>query len=126
VVKDADKLRRWPRRSIQFGLGMCVAALVIAGVIAVGNAARDSIGRPDRYQFAFSDIECPAPPGMDHRKFLDEVQYNGQFDDQVSVLDPTLPDRVRAAFERHPRVEKVGKVQVLPPKRVVVELTFKP
>ena len=123
---DADKPSRWPRRSIQFGLGLCVAALVIAGVIAVGNAARESIGRPDRYQFAFSDIECPAPPGMDRAKILGEVQYNGQFDDQISVVDPALPDRLRAAFERHPRVAKVGKVQVLPPKRVVVELTFKP
>jgi hypothetical protein len=123
---DAEKPSRWPRRTIQFGLGLCVAALVIAGVIAVGNVARDSIGRPGRYQFAFSEIECPVPPGIDRAKFLGEVQYNGQFDDQVSVLDPTLPDRLRAAFERHPRVEKVGNVQVLPPKRVVVELTLKP
>jgi hypothetical protein len=123
---DAARPRRWPRRTIQFGLGLSVAALVIAGVIAVGNAARESIGRPDRYQFAFSDIECPTPPGMERTKFLGEVQYNGQFDDQVSVLDPTLADRLRVAFERHPRVEKVVKVQVLPPKRVLVELTFRP
>lgn len=122
---DADRPRRWPRRTIQFGLGLGVAALVIAGVIAVGNAARDSIGRPDRYQFAFADIECPVPSGMDRAKFLGEVQYNGQFDDQVSVLDPTLPDRLRVAFERHRRVEKVVKVQVLPPKRIVIDLTFK-
>ncbi len=62
---------------------------------------------------------------MDRATFLSEVQYNGQFDDQMNVLDPTLPDRLRSAFERHRRVQKVLRVQVLPPKRVVVELKFR-
>ena len=54
------------------------------------------------------------------------MQYNGKFPDRVSVLDPTLPDRLREAFREHPRVAKVGKITVLSPNRVQVELTFKP
>ena len=123
---EADTPLRKPRRIVQVILGLCIAGLALAGVIAVGNAARDSLGRPDRYQFAFSEIECPSPPGMDRATFLGEVQYNGQFDDRIYVLDPTLAERLRTAFERHRRVEQVVKVQVLPPKRVVVELKFRP
>ena len=47
-----------------------------------------------------------------------------QFSDKVNVLDPALPDRLRAAFSRHPRVEKVGKITILAPRRIIVELTF--
>jgi hypothetical protein len=107
-------------------MGVVAAGLTIAGVIAVGNAARDSLGRHDRYLLAFRDIECDAPPGQDRTAFLDEVQYYGQLPDKVNVLDPTLPDRLRAAFERHGRVQRVTRVHVLAPRRVQVELVFRP
>jgi hypothetical protein len=100
--------------------------VVVGGVVAVGNAARDSLGPHDRYLLRFTDIECPAPPGQDRAEFLGEVQYNGAFPDRVNVLDPTLPDRLRAAFARHKKVERVGRITVLPPKRVQVELAFRP
>jgi hypothetical protein len=44
----------------------------------------------------------------------------------VNVLDPTLPDKLRAAFAKHKRVARVGKIELLPPKRIRVELTFRP
>ena len=103
------------------------SALAIAGVVAVGNVARDSHRPPGPLSVPVRQHRMPRPArAWTGPKFLGEVQYNGQFDDQITVVDPTLPDRLRAAFERHPRVQKVGKVQVLPPKHVVVELTFKP
>jgi hypothetical protein len=107
-------------------LGLAAAGLVVGGVVAVGNVARDSLGPSDRYLLAFSEIECPAPPGQDRAGFLDDVQYNGAFPDQVYVLDPNLPDRLKEAFGRHRRVEKVGKITIGPGKRVRVELTFRP
>jgi hypothetical protein len=106
--------------------GLAAAALVVGGVVAVGNVARDSLGPHDRYLLPFNEIECPAPPGQDRARFLDEVQYNGAFPDQVYVLDPTLSDRLKAAFADHKRVEKVSKVTIGPGKRVQVELTFRP
>ena len=118
--------RRWPRRLAQVVLGLAAAALVVGGVLAVGNVARDRLGPHDRYLLAFSDIDCPAPPGRDRAEFLAEVQYIGPFPDRVNVLDPSLPDRLRAAFARHPRVVRVGRITVMPSKRVEVELTFRP
>jgi hypothetical protein len=118
--------RLWPRRLAQVVLGLAAAALVVGGVLAVGKVARDSLGPHDRYLLAFTDIDCPAPTGQDRVEFLSEVQYNGPFPDRVNVLDPTLPDRLRAAFERHRKVERVGRITIVPPKRVEVELTFRP
>lgn len=116
--------RRWPRWLAQVVLGLGVSALAVGGLIAVGNAARESLGPRDRYLLPFKAIECPAPPGTDKGAFLDEVQYLGQLPDEMNILDPTLPDRLRDAFGRHPRVKGVGKITVLPAKRVLVELTF--
>lgn len=118
--------RRWPRRLAQIVFGLAVAALAVGGVVAVGNIARDALGPSDRYLLPFAEIDCPTPPGQDRAEFLGEVQYIGRFPDRVNVLDSTLPDKLRAAFAAHRRVAKVGRVSVLPPKRVQVELTFRP
>jgi hypothetical protein len=125
VVEVVRSGRRWPRWLVQVLLGLGVSALVVGGLVAVGNIARDSLGPHDRYLLPFAEIECPAPPGQDRVEFLGEVQYNGQFPDSVNVLDPTLPDRLRTAFLKHRRVERVGKIEVLPPKKVRVELKFR-
>jgi hypothetical protein len=124
-VSTPEAGRRWPTRLAQVVLGLAVAALVVGGVVAVGNLARDSLGPHDRYLLPFGEIDCPAPPGQDRAEFLAEVQYNGSFPDRVNVLDPTLPDRLRVAFARHRRVEKVDRISVVPPKRVEVKLTFR-
>ena len=119
--------RRWPRRLAQVVLGLAAVALAVGGVVAVGNAARDSLRPSERYLVPFSEIECPAPPGQNRIEFLGEVQYiDPPFPDRINILDPTLPDRLRAAFAKHWRVARVGKVTLVPPKRVQVELTFRP
>lgn len=118
--------RRWPPRLAQVVLGLGAAALAVGGVVAVGNLARTSLGPQDRYQLRFADIECPGPPGQDRTEFLEEVRYLGKLPDPVNVLDPALPGQLRAAFAAHRRVAGVEKVTVLPPKRVQVELTFRP
>jgi hypothetical protein len=124
VVKDAVKPRQWPRRVVQVFLGLTCAGLAVGGVMAVGNAARQSLGPEDRYLLPFFEIECPKPPNQDPLEFMGEVQYRGQFSDKVNVLDPTLSDRLRSAFARQPGVEKVGKITILAPRRIIVELTF--
>ena len=126
VKRSASSARRWPRRLTQVVLALGVVGLVVGGVVAVGNAARDALGPNDRYLLPFAEIDCPTPPGQDRAEFLGEVQYTGQFPDRVNVLDPTLPERLKTAFARHKQVEHVGAVTVLPPKRVKVELTFRP
>lgn len=124
MVMDAPP-RRWPRWLAQIVLGVGTATLAVAGVVAVGNVARDNILPNDRYRVAFADIECRAPDGMDRAKFLDEVRYIDRFSEQVNVLDPALADRLRATFAKHPRVARVDNVEILSQPRIRVELTFR-
>ena len=70
MVKAVVSPRRWPRRLTQIVFGLAAAALVVGGVVAVGNVARDSLGPHDRYLLAFNEIECPAPPGQDRAELL--------------------------------------------------------
>lgn len=118
--------RRWPRWLAQVVMGLALSALVIGGVVAVGNAARSAILPNDRYRIAFQDIECAAPPGKTRAEFLGEVQYLGRFPDAMQALDPALPGRLKEAFAGHPRVASVDKVVIAPPNRVRIELTFQP
>ena len=126
MVKLDVSRKRWPGRLIQVVFGLAVAALIVGGVIAVGNVARDSLGPRDRYLLPFTDIECPVPPGQSREEFLEEVRYIEPSPEKLNVLDPTLPDRLHSSFSKHKRVERVAKVSVFPPKRIVVELTFRP
>lgn len=123
VKKSAE--RRWPRWLFQIVLGLAVAALVVGGVSAVGKIARETLGPSDRYLLPFAEIECNAPPGSTRADFLGEVQYNGPFPDQINILDATLADQLRDAFARHPKVERVEKLTIGPPKRIRVELRFR-
>lgn len=116
---------RWPNWVIQIVLGLSVSGLVIAGVVAVGNVAREALGPQDRYLLPFNEIECPTPKGQQPTDFLGEVQYIGTFPDQINVLDATLAVKLREAFERHPKVERVEKVTISPPKKVRIELVLR-
>jgi hypothetical protein len=101
------------------------AALLVLALIGLSKAAREQLRQHERYTVAFADIDCDAPPGMERAAFLAEVQYLGQFPDRLPSLDEDGPARLAAAFARHPWVEKVEGVRVLPPDRVRVRLTFR-
>lgn len=123
MVKKAAS--RWPRWLVQMVLGLVCAALVLGGVVAVSNVARDTLGPQDRYAVSFLAIECNAPAGMKPTDFLGEVQYNGPFPDTINILDATLAEKLRDAFARHPKVERVEKVSIRPPKQIRVDLVFR-
>ena len=117
---------RWPMVLMRVTLAVAALSVVIGGLTAVGNLARDTLGPAGRYRVDFMAVECPAPPGMTREDFLGEVQYNGRFADDLSMLDPGLPDKLRAAFARHRAVDEVLRITVRPPKKIVVELKFRP
>jgi hypothetical protein len=102
-----------------------VAALLLAGLIALGRSARDALRSQDRYAVAFADIDCEPPPGEGRAAFLGEVQYLAGLPERLQVLDDDLPGRLAEAFAWHPWVEKVERVEVVPPGRVRVRLTYR-
>jgi hypothetical protein len=114
------------RKSLLQALGPpLVAALLLAGLIVLGRAARDALRPQERYAVAFGDIDCEPPPGEERAAFLGEVQYLAGLPERLPVLDEDLPARLAEAFARHPWVEKVERVEVVPPGRVRARLAYR-
>jgi len=101
------------------------ASLLLVGVIVVGRISRDYLRQDQHYVLHFSDIDCPAPPGLRREDFLPEVQFLGQLPNSLPALDDNTPSQLAAAFARHPWVEKVEQVRITPPNRAEVQLTFR-
>jgi hypothetical protein len=102
-----------------------IAVLFLAVVILLGKAAHEALRGGDRASIAFADIDCPPPPGQERADFLGEVQYLGGLPERVNVLDDGLAERLAGAFAKHPWVEKVQRVQVMPPKKVRVQVVYR-
>lgn len=113
------------KRLLRFLVPVLAAGLLLAGLIALGQWARDALRPRGRYAVAFADIACEPPPGEKRDLFLSEVQYLGEQPARLSLLDDDLPGRLTRAFLRHPWVEKVEGVEVVPPRQVRVRLVYR-
>jgi hypothetical protein len=98
-------------------------ALVLFALVSVGQATREGIA--DRVIIPFAAIRCEPPPGQERAEFLDEVQYLASFPDQLPLLEDRLAGRLAEAFRRHPQVEKVERVEILPTRQVVAKMSYR-
>jgi hypothetical protein len=99
--------------------------LAVSGIVTAGRAARAALEGHEAFSPRFTAVECASPPGLSRVEFLEEVQYLARSPDRVRLLDPRLPAELAAAFARHPWVEEVKRVEVLPGRRVRVELVHR-
>jgi hypothetical protein len=104
---------------------LAAGLLLLCAVIVFGGLALRALHGQARYQIAFADIDCAAPPHVSRAEFLEEVQYFARMPDSVCVLDDGLPARLSAAFARHPWVEEVKGVEITAPSRVRVQLVYR-
>ncbi len=104
---------------------VAAAGAVLVGLIALGRLAHDRLRQHESYTISLADIDCPAPPGLERPEFLAEVQYLARLPDRLPALDEETPDRLAEAFARHPWVEKVEEVRILPPDQARVRLVFR-
>ncbi len=116
-----------PKRvtSVRVWVVTLVLGLSLLAVFAAGNLTREAVRNWDRYLVAFADIDCQAPPGQERLGFLAEVQYLAGMPNRLSVVDEDLASRIADAFARHPSVEKVEEVVVVPKREVRVRLRFR-
>jgi hypothetical protein len=112
-------------RTSQILVPVVGAGLLLFGLIALGKAARDRLRQHENYTLRIADIDCPSPPGLSRPEFLAEVEYVGRLPAHLPALDDDAATRLAAAFARHPWVEKVEEVRVLPPSGVRVRLAFR-
>jgi hypothetical protein len=115
-------MRQW---SLQIGALAAGLALLLAGLVVVGNAMRRQLEGQDRYSIAFADIASPSPPGQDRADFLSEVQYLGSMPSRLRLLDEGLTADLAKAFAGHPWVEKVERVEIASQRQVQVQLVFR-
>lgn len=113
------------RQLIIAGFTVLAAGVLLLAIIMTGKAARNVLRDADRYQIPFSRIDTPSPPGLEREAFLGEIRYYGEFPETVSVLDDSLPERLRTAAARHPWVERVDAVELGPGRRVRMAITFR-
>ena len=116
--KEGTSVRAW--------VVTLVAGFSLFAVLVAGSFTRDAVRTWERYTVAFSDIDCEAPSGQERLGFLAEVQYLSGMPSRLSVLDEDLGRNIADAFARHPRVEKVEEVVVLPKRELHVRLRFRP
>lgn len=112
----------WLARSL---LLLLLVVAFLGGVIWAGRWGLDQLRGNPRYDIAFADIECETPVGMKKQDFLEEVQFVAHLPDKMSVVDESLPKKLREGFAKHRWVAQVEAVEITPPKHVVVKLKFR-
>ncbi len=123
----ADKptwFRRWLLKSV---LLLTLVALFLGGVIWGGHWGLEHLRGRERYDLAFTDIDCATPVGMERKAFLEQVRYYAApgLPERVNLLDEQLADKLREGFAKHPWVESVDDIKITPPKHVAVKLTHR-
>jgi hypothetical protein len=115
-------MRAWMLKSLALALGV---GLFLAGLIWLGEAAREDLREQQRCLLPFADVACSPPPGLNRGDFLDEVRYLANVPQRLNLLDPDLATRLAQAFAQHPWVARVERVEVLPPSEVRVQLRYR-
>ena len=99
-----------------------IAALLYWGWQVVWQMA------PASPQFSLhpANIEIKTPsPWVDRSAILQQVVHEASLDDQLSLLDPGLNERLSLAIADHPWVEAVERVEKFQPPRVEVTLRYR-
>src|SRR5579884_3214106 len=108
-------MRKW---IVQGLLPLLVGALLLLGLLALGEwMRRDLRGRP-RFLLNFTDIDCTPPRPLSRQDFLAEVQYLAEQPDGLSLLDEHLTERLASVFLQHPWVEEVEHIEVQSDRRI--------
>ena len=101
------------------------AALVVGGIVYFGSYLRDPPRVSLPHELSINQVECDPPPGLSREAFLTEVHYYGQLPEKLDARDANLPEKLKAAFAKHPKVERIEKVTIEPPNHVRVEVVWK-
>ena len=108
------------------------AALAVLGMLAVGGKfAWDnfatSIRTQPRYLVTADTIEIPPPPEWIRRDIKRDVLQDVGLNGTLSILDDRaqLHERLNQAFRFHPWVRSVERIELQPPAKVRVALTYR-
>jgi hypothetical protein len=115
-------LARFTRKVIATVL---VGFVPLLAVVWLGFTAAALIRQSDRYTIPLSDIDYAPPAWVDRATFLAEVRYLGELPERFNVYDETAVNAIKAAFEKHPWVERVAKGTFTLDRRYQLEVIFR-
>lgn len=113
------------RGGVQVLVLTAVLGLLFSGLMALARLTREQVRDSDRYTALFSDIDCAPPPDTSRADFLNEVRYLTDFPERLPLLDDDLKQRLFEAFAQHPWVEKVERVEIVPPRQITVTVHYR-
>lgn len=119
----AQAVGGWSLGSTLVGLLLVVGLL--AGLIGLGRWSRQTLESQQKTPLTWENIEVATPPGISRAEFFEQVRYYAQMSGPFDFFQKDLEEKLKAGFESHPWVEKVQKVERLPPRRVKVEVRFR-
>ncbi len=107
---------------------LVVLAAIVSTAVATPYLLRQipNLHQRDEYLITAGDIEIsPPPPTWVSADFVEQVMSRSGHPEAISVLDSDVNEIVARAFQSHPWVERVIRVEKTVPARVVVELEFR-
>lgn len=125
MFRTAARMWQHTRRAFFWTAPLLAVLLLLGAVLVAGRFTRSQIQPLEPHVISFSAIECDVPEGLSRDDFLAEVQYLSGLPERVELLEDGLAAKLATAFARHPRVDRVKRVQVQE-RRIAVELTFRP
>jgi hypothetical protein len=102
-----------------------VIVVVLLGVQTLGRWTRSGLRSSEQYQLLFADIDCQPPPALNRADFLNQVQFAADLPEHLALLADEWPGVLQRAFSRHPWVESVQRIEVLPNRQVRVQLVHR-
>lgn len=119
-----SRLLRW----VFSPMRLCVIAILAVGWLFFPNLEQrlPQLDERPEFQITADDIEITPPPRWIPEGIVDDALQRSELDENLSVLDPTLCERIAFAFYTHPWIEKLKQVRKYPhPARVYVEVVYR-
>lgn len=114
--------RAFFRPRVLLGLALTVS-LALATPMLIRRLP--DLSQRDEYRLATAGIQINDPPYWVPHDLVEQVVQRAGLGDEVSILDPDITAEIAQAFQLHPWVAKVVRVQKSIPAAVSVELVYR-
>ena len=116
----------WQRalRKPRFLILLAAPLAIAAAVTSFRHISPILVSRPE-YRIHPAEVILPPAPAWIPRNLAEQVFNSSGLGTHLSLLDPTVSERVAAAFHSHPWIERVVSVQKRWPSRIVVDAVYR-
>lgn len=101
------------------------AAAAIGLLVPLGRQITPALASRPEFQLTPATVTLPPAPAWIPQNLAGQVFNTAGLGDTLSLLDPTVCERVAAAFHTHPWIERVVSVQKRWPARIVVDVIYR-